>query len=100
MATTLFDVGDIVYLKASALRGFLEPYQITKINTEDSTFIYVVQTTPIPQRSISSGNYLSHTESREIGFYGDQLIRDKFEAISLAISFHESQILYLNSLLG
>jgi hypothetical protein len=99
MTNVAFDIGDIVYLKASAQRGFLESYQISSVRTEGSVFIYYIKVVPTPQRSIASGNYLNHIDDKEIGFYEDQLISSKSEVVNLAIQYHESQIEYLNTLL-
>lgn len=89
MANAKFEIGDSVYVRESATKGFLENYTVVGINKDPTGFwkysIGIAHSTPVinstvGDRNVLKGNFLSP----DLKFYEDELTT-YCEALDLAI---------------
>ena len=92
-----FAVGDIVYLRASAARGFLESYRITQIRNDGVSWIYgfeVAKRTP----HISTVGFMN-TLTQDTSFEQPaEELTDFCSALQLAINYHTTRLSELQAL--
>ncbi len=95
-----FDVGDSIFLTASARLGFLEPYQVDDIvvgrSNQVKYFIRISTSTGlIAPQTLGGRNGLTFTGNI---FFTEDELSTECEAYDLAIAFHTRKLAELESL--
>ena len=88
-----FSVNDVVYLRASAQLGFLEPYRIDNIffNKQVNVWQYSINI----QKSLSAGNTIGGTndlQNSKILYFNESELVDLCEALTMKVAYHTSEL--------
>jgi len=97
----LHAVDDIVYILASARRGFLESYKINNViyNPEDEGWVYLINI----RRSPSAGQTVGHFRDLRISgslYFREAELIDYCMALDSAVTYHQRQVASLEAKLN
>lgn len=92
-AQPLFGIDDIVYLLASARRGFLESYRIDNVIYEpkDGTWVYLINV----KRSPIAGQTVGHFRDLRIHgslYFSEAELIDYCTAVETALLYHQRMV--------
>jgi hypothetical protein len=94
----LYDIDEIVYVKASAAgRGFLEHVRIDQVHFDRNTgqWVYQINMNRAPDPGFGVGDNISLTKERILYFAESELI-DYCSALALAKNWHTVQLGIIN----
>ena len=92
MAVTGYNIGDTVYLKSSAKRGFLESYKITGAVMLQGITQYTIDIAPKPPTPRSVGDRYNVKLPYKILYFRESELIAFCDALDLIINYHTVQL--------
>jgi hypothetical protein len=92
MNNPTYTINDVVYLKESAARGFLEAVRISSINLGQSGWIYTVNfNASRPINSPTYGDRIVFNQGAAV-YYTESEFVNHCQALSLALAYHQAAV--------
>lgn len=94
-----YNIDEIVYIAASAARGWLESYRVDGIyfNPSNNKWVYQINIARVPNVPVTVGDHVEFTKQRILYFMESELV-DYCTAVNMAKTYHQAELDRLDAL--
>jgi len=100
MATPTYQINDIVYLKESAAKGFLEALRISGVSAYGSNWLYSIAVRNTSITTATFGDHHRTMMTNAIMYFTESEFINLCDALQMSKDYHERMLLSINTQLS